>query len=153
MQDEGIGWDPIVDRVMPWQSKLLVLFLALVAVVVIVKLIKALLASQKRWRAESEELALMLWSSATFLLTSVKKWLKLALLVTGFATANVGAERARELSFSKIGSPGVVHAGIAEVLVLLQLGLLVVVLGYAGCMGCEWLLNRRRVGAKTDSVV
>ena len=135
MQDDGaVGWDPVmIEHHLPWQERILVLCLLVVAIVVLVKFTAVV---QRIWRAQREgKQDRILLVGAMSALDSIKNWLKLTLLMTALGVSSAAADVLRAFSVQKWTSASAISGIVAELLVGVELGLVVTTAGFAGCMG------------------
>ncbi|MBI3474581.1 MAG: hypothetical protein HY010_02530 [Acidobacteria bacterium] len=150
MQETNVAWDPIiVDRQMPWQNKLFVLYLLLVLGISIIRSVGmarqlwlgGLLSKSKKPPDASFLYAYeMCASKAVGIKRMAVLTLILAFVMLTDGVTNILVGIAQEKQFWLAAAAG----GLAEVGVMVTLGLLVGAVLYGLSSWCEGILARRR---------
>jgi len=151
VQDGSVAWDPIVvDRQLPWQDKLFILYLL---VVLGMAIIRSVGMARQLWfggpLSKNDKHAstqfLYIWDLCAARAAGIKRMavltllLALVMLTHGVTSILVGIAQEKRVW------PGAVAGGLAEVVGLVTLGTLVSALLYGFAISYQGVLSRRRV--------
>lgn len=145
-----VGWDPIsVDYFPPWEYKLLILYLLVVAVISLAKFAAVLrilwsLRNPSFRPPESEGDVLYSWETCSNKIQSMKRLIFVTLFVTILLAAVSLRDSLVELAVQKAFGIAFVSGGIMEALTMFVLGIFVCTAIYAACALCEGALAHRR---------
>lgn len=144
-----VGWDPIsINYHPPWEYKLLILYLLVVAVISLAKFAAVLrllwsLRNASVRLPESEGDVLYSWETCSNKIQSMKRLVFVTLFVTILLAAVCFRDGLMELAVQKAFGIAFVSGGIVEVLNMFVLGVFVCTVIYAACALCEGALSRR----------
>ena len=144
MQEEGaVGWDPVSEYRLPWEGKLLVLYLVAVLVVLLVRSIQIL--HQVRTLRLAGDRFLYVWEMCMARVASMKRLALLTLLVSSLTAVALSVRFLARIQQIHAAWSGAVAGGISEILAFFELGLFVCAALYAVSTFYEGMLARRRV--------
>jgi hypothetical protein len=149
-EGSAMGFDPLsVDRQMPWESRLFILYLLVVVTVSIAKsvgVVRALWLSKHASLQQTsiEDKFVLAWEECSNEVQSIKRWAFVTLFWTFFVVALLLLNELIPFAEHKMLWTGAVFATITEVLPVLVLGLLVCSVLYTVCALYEGALVRRK---------
>lgn len=138
-EDAQVGWVPVaISYSLPWQAKLLILYLAFVSVWTIAKMIWVYRLTLRAPTARGLEVcaAKLRW---------VRRWVVLTVLFAAVACADLTAEFFRQMSAQKVSSPGLIFATFSELFTIFATAMVVSTVIYALAMWCESRLEKHRM--------
>lgn len=142
MQEGTIGWDPIGEYRLPWQGKLLVLYLLIVTAVLVARSI--MLVGDIRALHTGNDKFTHIWEMTMARVASMKRLALLTLLLSVLCTVNSAVHVLVKIQEMHSAGPGAIAGATSEVLTLFELGLFVCTALYAVASLYEGALARRR---------
>jgi len=145
----SVGWDPIsVNYHLPWASKLLILYLLVVAVISLVKsagIVRLLWSlspdSARAPRVETE--FVYTWETCSNKIQSIKRLVFTTILLIVLITTLLLRASLLHVVQKDFGLAAL-SGSIVEVLTVFAIGVLACAVIYAACALCEGTLSRRR---------
>jgi len=146
MQEVGqVGWDPIsVNHHLPWASKLLILYLLVVAATSIVKSAAVLRLLRSLSRDPVRVSREYVWEMCSNKIRQLRQLVFVTLFLTVLVTTMLVRASLMQIAVKEAAGIAAFSGGIAEVLTVFVLGILVCTVIYASCALYEGALSRRR---------
>jgi hypothetical protein len=148
MQDASqVQWDPIViDYHLPWESRLLILYLVVVVAMALMKSASILrtLYFSKRGPLQMRDDFLFAWERCSNKVRSIKRTVFVTLLWTAFAVATLLTENFKILMEHKAFGPAAFVGTTVEAVTLLTFSILVCAVLFSISASYEGVLLRRR---------
>jgi hypothetical protein len=151
----SMGLDPLsIDHQLPWESRLLILYLF---VVITVSLVKSAGVLRTLWLSKRNSLQLsgtedefaLAWERCSNKVQSIKRWVFVTLFWTVLVTAMLLREEFIFFTEQKMFWTGALFAPTVEVRTIFVLGILVCAVLYTVCVVYEGALLRRRASRES----
>ena len=136
-EDAQVGWDPVaINYHLPWQSKLLVVYLVFVSVWTLAKMIWVF---RQTFRDPIPRKLQVCEAELQF----VRRWVVLTVLLAIAACADIAAGFSAQISMSKAVGAGLLAAYLQEVFSVLGIAMVTSAVLYVLAMWCETRVHKQ----------
>ena len=138
-EDAQVGWDPVaINYQLPWQAKLLILYLVFVSVWTLARMIGVFRQTLRNPNQRALDGCLVE-------LGFVRRWIVLTVCLAVAACGAIAAGFSAFVSMNKMIGAGILMAGFSEVFGVLSIAMMTSAVLYGLALWCEIRVQKRRL--------